>query len=145
MLSPAPAVSPGIAFIGEVVATFILCFAIYTFVSHKALIHWTPAMATLVVGILVCVDGNVSGCGMNPARWFGPAASMGEWTLYWVYLFAPLLGSLVAGWLRRCGLFGSANPSTGKLYHDPRYRSVFKHDLELSNRLGTMRRNMSHR
>ena len=95
-LHPGPSIGPATAFLAETGATFGLTFLVYTFVSHKPLMRWTPAMATLVVGLLVCVDGNVSGCGMNPARWFGPAAAVTDWRLFWVYLGAPLLGSALA-------------------------------------------------
>lgn len=127
-LSPGPSVGPLAAFLGETGATFILTFLIYMFVSHKALMRWTPAAAMLAVGLLVWLDGNFSGCGMNPARWFGPAVSLLDWRLFWVYLLGPLLGAAFAAGLRRTGLFTHPMPHTGKLYHDADYRSIFQYD-----------------
>lgn len=136
-LTPSPSVSTGWAFLAEVAATFALAFLIYTFVSHRSLVHWTPAMVTVAVGILVWLDGNISGCGMNPARWFGCAFAAGYWRLYWVYVLGPLAGSVAAASLRRSGLFPHPVPRTGKVLHDPNYRSIFKNDAEPSPARGS--------
>ena len=128
-LHPGPSIGPATAFLAEMGATFGLTFLVYTFVSHKPLMRWTPAMATVAVGLLVWLDGSVSGGGMNPARWFGPAAAAGDWRLFWVYLGAPLLGSALAAGLRRTGLLTHPRPGTGKVFHDSGYRSVFRYDL----------------
>jgi glycerol uptake facilitator-like aquaporin len=127
-LHPGPTVGYGWAFAAEVGTTFALTLAIYTFVSHKSLARWTPAMATLVVGILVWLDGNFSGCGMNPARWFGPALSIPYWGFTLVYVLGPIAGAILAALLRRTGILTNPIPHTGKVYHDERYRSVFKKD-----------------
>lgn len=127
-LHPGPKVSYGWAFGAEVATTFALTLAIYTFVSHKRLARWTPAMVTLVVGVLVWLDGNFSGCGMNPARWFGPALSISYWGYTLVYAIGPIAGAILAALLRRTGILTNPMPHTGKIYHDERYRSVFKKD-----------------
>lgn len=127
-LHPGATVSYGWAFAAEVGTTFVLTLAIYTFVSHKRLARWTPAMATLVVGVLVWLDGDFSGCGMNPARWFGPALSISQWKDTLVYILGPIAGAVLAALLRRSGLLTHPMPHTGKIYHDTRYRSLFKHD-----------------
>ncbi len=127
-LHPGVNASPVGAFLAEAFATFLLAFVVFTFVSHRSLLHWTPAAATLVVGILVCLDGNYSGCGINPARWLGPAAVSHLWQGFPAYCFGPIVGAALAALFRFFGWFGSPVPHTGKLFHDPRYRSVFKSD-----------------
>ncbi len=112
----------------EAGATFVLAFIVYTCVSHHRLLRWTPAVATLVVGVLVCLDGNFSGCGINPARWFGPAVITQKWGDFPAYVFGPLVGAALAALPRRFGWFKPSVPHTGKLFHDPNYRSIFKHD-----------------
>ncbi len=127
-LRPGQSVNSVQAFAAETAATFVLCLVIYVMVSHKRLLRWTPAAATLVVGVLVCIDGNFSGCGMNPARWFGPAVLAGVWRNFPAYTLAPLAGAALAALPKRLGWLGQPLPHTGKLFHDPGYRSLFKHD-----------------
>jgi aquaporin Z len=128
VLRPGSGVGSGAAFLGEIAATLSLCYLVFTFVSSKKLAAWTPAASTLMVAVLVAVDANFSGAGMNPGRWFGPAVVLPLWHLWWVYLVGPLLGALLAVLLRKTGLLFSAMPHTGKLKHDSRYRSIFRHD-----------------
>ncbi len=126
-LTSAPSVGAAGAFGAEVATTFAMTLLIYVFVSHRRLMHWTAPAVALAAGILVCLDGQFSGAGMNPARWFGPAVATDYWRLFWVYAFAPVIGSLLAVGVRRSGL-PETLPHTGKLLHDPRFRSLFKHD-----------------
>ncbi|XP_022800502.1 lens fiber major intrinsic protein-like [Stylophora pistillata] len=38
----------------------------------------------------------ITGCGINPARVFGPALVEHQWTDHWVYWFGPIFGALLA-------------------------------------------------
>jgi glycerol uptake facilitator-like aquaporin len=67
----------------------VLAFVVLTFVSHPSLLHWTPTAATLVIGVLLCLDGNFSGCGINPARWLGTATVSDLWKDFPAYYFGP--------------------------------------------------------
>ncbi len=123
-----PSVSRPDAFGLEFITTFALASVVFLFVSHENLMRWTPGAAMLASGILVCLDGNLSGAGMNPARWFGPAWSVHFWSDAAVYTLGPILGAALAAALRRGLPFPHSAPHTGKLFHDPRYRSLFRHD-----------------
>ena len=128
-LHPGPHVSFAGTVGGELAATFVLALAVYSFVSSPKLMRWTPAMAMVLVGLLVCIDGNYSGAGMNPARWFGPALTADVWLFAGAYAFAPILAALAASGLRRLIAQDQPPAHTAKLFHDPRYRSIFKNDV----------------
>ena len=92
-LHPGPSVGPMAVFYGEVGATFALTYVVFTFVSHHKLARWTPAAAMVMVGALVWLDGNYSGAGMNPARWFGPCLQSPD--------LAPMVGLSIRPAIRR--------------------------------------------
>ena len=129
-LAPGLHIGPFTTIAGETLATLALTFVIYTCLSHKRLQPYTPAIAMLMVGALVGLDGMISGAGMNPARWFGPALSYQRWALFWAYSVGPILGAIAAALLRRygAGIIGETQPHTGKIVHDSSYRSIFRHD-----------------
>jgi aquaporin Z len=128
VLKPGPGVGPLATLLAELGTTFVLTLLIYTCVSHQALLRWTPALAAVMVGVLVGLDGSYSGGGMNPARWFGPAFAADYWRLSWAFILGPLVGAILAAGLRRTGVLTEPMPHTGKLFHDPGYRSLFQHD-----------------
>ena len=127
-LHPGPGVGWAGTLGGEIVSALILAVAVFSFVSHKRLARWTPLMAMGLVGLLVCADGNYSGAGMNPARWFGPAAAASVWKFGWEYALGPLAGTLAAVAVVQALFRSRPTPHTGKLFHDPRYRSIFRGD-----------------
>ncbi len=127
-LHPGVGVGPLGATLGEVVATFVLTFLVYTFLSHARLRPYTPPLAMLMVGVLIAIDGSYSGAGMNPARWFGPAFTLAYWHLFAVYIFGPVAGSTAAALSRRSGRLGPSMPHSGKIVHDRSYRSIFMHE-----------------
>ena len=127
-LHPGPHVSLLDTWAGELAATFALAFAVYFCVGIPKLARWTPGAATLMLIFLIGIDGNYSGAGMNPARWFGPALAAHLWLAGTAYAVAPIFAGFAAGALRRVLLPGHATVHTAKLYHDPRYRSIFRND-----------------
>lgn len=54
----------------------------------------------IIAGCLVCtwviVAGPISGFGMNPARSLASALPANIWTAFWIYLFVPFIGMLLA-------------------------------------------------
>jgi aquaporin Z len=128
LLKPGRSVSRMEAIGLECLATFFMTLVIYTCVSHKSLMRLTPAAAMVTVGILVGLDGSLSGAGMNPARWFGPAWHLHFWADSIVYTLGPLAGAALAAACRRLLPVLHSIPHTGKLFHDPGYRSLFKED-----------------
>lgn len=82
------------AFFIEVVLTFLLMFSV--------LATKNAAVISLAVFLDAFLGGPLTGASMNPARSFGPALVMHDWTNQWLYWIAPLCGGLLA--MVCCGL-----------------------------------------
>ncbi len=122
-------VSEAACLLGECLATFAYCYAIYYFVSHKEIMRWTPLLNIPLAASIVCLDGNISGAGFNPARWFGPAALTCGWQEWWIWALAPMGAAAFAALMRKAApLATHMIPQTAKLFHDTRFRSIFVRD-----------------
>jgi MIP family channel proteins len=88
------------AFGAEAAGTFILVLAIVWVTSDRPA---SPALATSTIGAALAAailsSGPISGAGLNPARAIGPMIVAGEFTDWWVYVTAPLLGATLAATL----------------------------------------------
>jgi aquaporin Z len=115
-----------LVFLAETVLTFLLVFLIFVFVSSHRMMHWTPLMNWLLVATMVWQEAPISGTSLNPARSFAPALLTGLWLDQWIYWLAPPLGALFAVGAFRLLSAGERDVLTGKLFHVPHYRSVFK-------------------
>ncbi len=83
----------------EAIAAFFLMWVIMgVAVDRKNKQH--AGIAALAIGGTVAADilcfGPLTGASMNPARSFGPALAIGEWTLQWCYWVGPIVGASVA-------------------------------------------------
>ncbi len=86
-----------LAFLAEAIGTFILVWAVMgTAVNPNAPkgVAGAAIGGALAVGVLLF--GTSTGASFNPARWFGPSLASGHWTDAWLYILAPIVGSLVA-------------------------------------------------
>ncbi|WP_421749238.1 aquaporin [Cognatishimia sp.] len=94
------------AFVFEFVATFLFMVVILgaTSASAPAAIAGLAIGLTLVVIHLVGI--NITGVSVNPARSIGPALFSGWWSIAQLPMFivAPVLGALAAGWLFKSDL-----------------------------------------
>lgn len=91
-----PAVPVASAFIYEAVMSAFLMFVITAVATDTRAVG---SAAALAIGGVIALDalfgGPVTGASMNPARSFGPALASGEWTDYWLYAVAPVVGASV--------------------------------------------------
>lgn len=108
----------------EAAATFALAAVVFAMLSRRSLMRWTPLALVGVVGIIVWLDGDFSGASLNPARSFGPVVVTQDWHQYWIYIVGPCSGSVLAALIHRFAT--PLEALTGKLFHDVRYRSIFK-------------------
>ncbi len=114
-------------FLSEMGLTFLLILAIFLFVSNHRLMRWTPLMTWILVAMIVWLEAPISGASLNPARSFGPALVSWFWQAQWLYFLAPSLGAVLAvGVFHLLTMMGVDDIQTGKLFHVPHYRSLFK-------------------
>lgn len=82
----------GVAFLSEVLATAALIFYLYIFIGRKNLRNYTPYGIPILYSILNVPFAARSGDSTNPARSFGPAVITGNFSYYWLYWVAPVIG-----------------------------------------------------
>ena len=119
-----------LVFIAEMSLTCLLVLLIFLFVSNRRLMRWTPLMNWFLVATMVWLEAPISGTSLNPARSIGPALITWLWTSQWLYCIAPPLGGLLAVGLFRLISLGERDVLTGKLFHSPNYRSIFRNVSE---------------
>jgi aquaporin Z len=84
------------ALLTEILIAFVtMALVLYTSV-HEQLKKYTRLIAAALVCCWVFFAGPISGFGMNPARTIASALPAGIWTGWWIYLFAPVAGMLLA-------------------------------------------------
>lgn len=83
-------------FVLEFFLTLLLMLVIIFVSQHK---KWASATAIAVGGIVFLeawLAGPYTGASMNPARSIAPGLVSGQLTTLWIYILAPILGSLAA-------------------------------------------------
>ncbi|XP_060782491.1 aquaporin-1-like [Neoarius graeffei] len=107
----------GKAFGVEFLATFqlVLCVLAATDSRRKDV----KGSAPLAIGLSVCLGHLVAisytGCGINPARSFGPAVIMKSFKTHWVFWVAPMLAGVAAALLYDFLLCPHSVPYTKRL------------------------------
>lgn len=92
-----------LSFVLEFYMTFLLMFIILRINAlSNASIFFVALSVGTVVGLEAFFGGPISGASMNPARSFAPALISGIMEHLWVYLLAPVLGSITAAAVCRC-------------------------------------------
>lgn len=81
----------------EGVLTFFLVAAVIVSGVHGR----NGNLAGVAIGLVLAMDivcgGWLTGASMNPARTFGPALALNDFSYLWMYLVGPLAGGAVAG------------------------------------------------
>ncbi|MGB0453016.1 MAG: aquaporin [Bacteriovoracaceae bacterium] len=95
----------GIGFLVELILSFCLMFVIISVATDSRAIGELAGIAIgSTVSLCAFVGGPVTFASMNPARTLGPAVLTLDFTNLWVYLAAPILGTILAArtyeWIR---------------------------------------------
>ena len=106
----------GMAFVAEIVISFVLMVTVLFVSNHPRLGRFTGLCAGFLVWTFITVEAPLSGMSMNPARTFGSALLAGDFLGLWIYFTAPPLGMLLAAELftRR---YGVQRVICAKLHH----------------------------
>jgi aquaporin Z len=114
-----------VAFVAEVVITFILMFTVLTISNRAKWARFTGLFAGGLVATYISFEAPLSGMSLNPARTFGSAFGGNIWTALWIYFTAPPLGMLLAAesYLR---LAGAHKIFCAKLHHHNNKRCIFR-------------------
>ena len=84
-------------FVAELLGAFFLAWAVIAVaVNPRAARDWAGLAIGGTLGFAVMIFGPLTGAALNPARWFGPALVSGEWNTPLLYIFAPLVGAVLA-------------------------------------------------
>uniref|UniRef100_A0A3Q2QJ97 Aquaporin-1-like n=1 Tax=Fundulus heteroclitus TaxID=8078 RepID=A0A3Q2QJ97_FUNHE len=89
--------SPAVAV--EMLITLQLVLVVMATTDVPLPVMATPLLVGLAVGLGHLVAIPATGCGMNPARSFGPAAVTLDFRNHWVFWVGPILGACVAALL----------------------------------------------
>jgi aquaporin Z len=91
----------GVAFVAEVIISFILIVVVLTISNTPKLARFTGWFAAACVAAFIVWESPYSGMSMNPARTLGSAVLPGLWSALWIYFLAPPLGMLAAAFAYR--------------------------------------------
>ena len=87
-----------IAFILEFLISFLLIVVVLFSSADKKLSRYTALFVAILITLFITFEAPFSGMSMNPARTFASAILANQWTNFWLYCTAPVLGMLVGGW-----------------------------------------------
>jgi aquaporin Z len=113
-----------IAFIAEIVITFILMTVILHVSNNPRLHRFTGLVTGALVATYITIEAPISGMSMNPARTLASAVPAQHWTALWIYFTAPLIGMLSAAevYVRSRG---ARSVACAKLHHENNKRCIF--------------------
>ena len=114
----------GVAFLAEVVISFLQMSVILRFSNNPRLARFTGLFAGAMIATYIGLEAPYSGMSMNPARTFASALPAQIWTALWLYFTAPPLGMLLAAelYVRQYGIH---KVFCAKLHHHNDKRCIF--------------------
>jgi aquaporin Z len=120
---------PIVAFVAELLISFILMSVVLRVSNTKRFARWTGVCAGALVATYITIESPISGMSMNPARTFSSAVSAHIWMSLWIYFIAPPLGMLLAAEVYQRLNAGRAIVCA-KLHHHNNQRCIFRCNFE---------------
>ena len=95
----------GAGFLMEFILSFVLMFVIISVATDSRAVGELAGIAIgSTVALCAFVGGPMTNASMNPARSLGPALISGDYTVIWLYIAAPILGTVAGAmayeWIR---------------------------------------------
>jgi aquaporin Z len=118
-----------IAFVAELLISFILMSVVLRVSNTKRLARWTGVFAGILVATYITWESPLSGMSMNPARTFGSAFGAWVWMSLWIYFVAPPVGMLLAAEVFTRGKT-PRSAACAKFHHYNNQRCIFKCNFE---------------
>ncbi|NUM53661.1 MAG: aquaporin [Candidatus Hydrogenedentes bacterium] len=112
------------AFAAEAAISFGMMAMVLATTNRERFAPYTGLFAGALLVVYITFEAPLSGMSINPARTFGSALVARQWTAFWIYAAAPLLGMLAASeWYLRT--LGAARVNCAKLHHRNHHRCIF--------------------
>jgi len=86
----------GAAFVAELSLAFVLMLVVLRTSADPARGRFTGLWAGALVALYITFEAPLSGMSINPARTVASSVFARDWSGWWIYLSAPLLGMLAA-------------------------------------------------
>ena len=114
-----------VAFVGEVLITFLLMTVILNISNSHKYARFTGLAAGTMVMLFITFEAPLSGMSMNPARSFASDFVGMQWNGIWIYFVAPVIGMMTAAevFVRTRGLHAVI---CAKLNHSGTARCIFR-------------------
>jgi glycerol uptake facilitator-like aquaporin len=101
VLQPGAGWSPVTLFSAETVSMALIVLLVGFCLDTPRLGPFIPCVVGGAIALAIILLGTSTGGSVNPARQFGPAVMSGQTRFLWVYLLAPMIGAMLAAWLRQ--------------------------------------------
>jgi aquaporin Z len=114
-----------VAFVAEVLISFILLLTVLTVSNSRKLTRYTGLFAGSLIATYITFESPLSGMSMNPARTFGSAFAARSFDSLWLYFVAPPIGMLLAAELY-ISLSSLKAIHCAKYHHSNNKRCIFR-------------------
>lgn len=89
-------VTPWAGFVIEAVLAFFLCTVVLSTAIAGRARNFAPLAIGMTLTLNIIMGGPLTGAAFNPARALGPMVATGTFNDAWLYLFAPIVGAIIA-------------------------------------------------